>query len=58
MVATASKMLPLGSKAPDFTLIDTRNNEWVSLNQIKSPIATVIMFLCNHCPYVKHIQEK
>lgn len=58
MVATASNMLPLGSKAPDFTLVDTRNDQWVSLAQIKSPIATVIMFLCNHCPYVKHIQTK
>ncbi|MCW8399171.1 thioredoxin family protein [Legionella sp. PATHC038] len=58
MVATASNMLPLGSKAPDFTLVDTRNDHLVSLAQIKSPIATVIMFLCNHCPYVKHIQTK
>ena len=58
MVATASNMLPLGSKAPDFTLVDTRNDQLISLSQIKSPIATVIMFLCNHCPFVKHIQEK
>ncbi|KTC91415.1 thioredoxin family protein [Fluoribacter dumoffii] len=58
MVATASTMLPLGSKAPDFTLVDTRNNQLVSLEHIKSPIATVIMFLCNHCPYVKHVQAK
>jgi len=51
-------MLPLGTKAPDFTLIDTRTKQLVSLEKLKSSIATVIMFLSNHCPYVKHIQEK
>lgn len=58
MVATASNMLPLGSKATDFTLVDTRNNQLVSLAKVKSPIATVIMFLANHCPFVKHVQKK
>ena len=58
MAETASKMLPLGSKAPDFTLIDTLTNQLVSLKDYCSPVATVIMFLSNHCPYVKHIQKK
>jgi thiol-disulfide isomerase/thioredoxin len=58
MVAATSIMVPLGSEAPDFNLLDTRNNQWVSLKDYKSDIATVIMFLCNHCPYVKHIQKK
>ncbi|MFT4060041.1 MAG: thioredoxin family protein [Legionella sp.] len=58
MVATPSNMLPLGSKAPEFTLIDTRNEQMVSLAESKSAIATVIMFLSNHCPYVKHVQPK
>ncbi|KTD11928.1 putative thiol-disulfide isomerase [Legionella gratiana] len=58
MVATLSTMLPLGSKAADFNLVDTRNNQMVSLAQSRSSIATVIMFLCNHCPFVKHIQVK
>lgn len=58
MAATPSNMLPLGSKAPDFSLIDTRTNEMVALEKSKSPIATVIMFLSNHCPYVKHVQPK
>ena len=53
---TASNMLPLGSKAQDVTLVDTRTNRRVSLEECQSPIATVIMFLSNHCPYVKHIQ--
>ena len=58
MVATASNMLPLGSKAPDFTLIDTKTDQLISLEKSKSSIATVIMFLSNHCPYVKHVQPK
>ncbi len=56
MPETASTMLPLGSKAPDFTLVDTRTDQQISLRECRSPIATVIMFLSNHCPYVKHIQ--
>ena len=58
MAETASNMLPLGSKAKDFTLIDTRSNRLVSLENYRSSSATVIMFLSNHCPYVKHIQTK
>lgn len=58
MVATLSNMLPLGSKAADFNLVDTRNNQMISLEQSKSSVATVIMFLSNHCPFVKHIQVK
>jgi peroxiredoxin len=58
MAKTASNMLPLGSKATPFTLIDTRTNQLVSLDEYKSSIATVIMFLSNHCPYVKHVQVK
>src|SRR5262245_5215833 len=58
MAETASNMLPLGSKASNFSLIDTRSNQLVSLEDYRSLIATVIMFLSNHCPYVKHIQTK
>jgi peroxiredoxin len=58
MAAVNSYMLPLGSKASDFTLIDTRNNQLFSLLKSKPALATVIMFLCNHCPYVKHVQAK
>jgi len=58
MAETPSNMLPLGSKAPAFTLTDTRSNKLVSLQDYQSSVATVIMFLCNHCPYVKHIQTK
>lgn len=57
-MAVHSAMLPLGTIAPDFTLLDTCSNQQRSLSEFKSNIATVIMFLCNHCPYVKYIQPK
>jgi thiol-disulfide isomerase/thioredoxin len=57
MAETASTMLALGTKAPDFTLFDVVSQQWLSLSELASPLATVIMFICNHCPYVKHIQK-
>jgi peroxiredoxin len=57
MALTASSMLPLGSKAPDFTLFDVISGKQLSLQALKSPIATVVMFICNHCPFVVHIQR-
>jgi len=50
-------MLPLGTKAPDFTLWCVVNEQEYSLDDLKSDKATVIMFICNHCPYVKHVQN-
>src|SRR5690348_15482728 len=58
MAETPSTMIPLGTKAPDFTLLDTRCNKRFALHDLHPPLATVIMFLCNHCPYVKLIQKK
>ncbi len=58
MALTLSTMLPLGTRAPDFNLIDVCTHQLTSLDQMKSDIATVVMFICNHCPYVKHIQTK
>jgi peroxiredoxin len=57
MAATPSKMIELGSKAPDFDLFDVISRQKVSLRSMRSKIATVIMFICNHCPYVKHINQ-
>jgi thiol-disulfide isomerase/thioredoxin len=51
-------MLPLGTIAPDFTLPDTVSGQEMSLQSLKSDVATLIMFICNHCPYVKHIQAQ
>lgn len=56
MVLTPSTMVPLGSTAPDFKLPDVVSGQDMSLDELKSDTATVIMFICNHCPYVKHIQ--
>ena len=49
--------IPLGFKAPDFTLLDTNTGENKSLSELSSDLATVVMFICNHCPYVKHINQ-
>jgi peroxiredoxin len=54
MVVTASKMLDLGTSAPDFNLPDTQGNI-VSLGDFKDAPALLIIFMCNHCPFVKHV---
>ncbi len=54
MVRTASTMLPLGTQAPDFTLTNTDGLS-VSLSDFRDKKALVIIFMCNHCPYVKHV---
>ena len=51
-------MIPLGSPAPDFTLPDVVSNAPVSLHSAAGKLATVVMFICNHCPYVKHINPQ
>ncbi len=56
MAKTPSTMVPLGSAAPDFKLPDTVSGKTYTLGDLKSEVATVVMFLCNHCPYVKHLQ--
>ncbi len=57
MAETPSKMIPLGTVAPEFSLRDAVTGNVMSLGELKSDIASVIMFICNHCPYVKHINE-
>ncbi|WP_018479141.1 thioredoxin family protein [Pontibacter roseus] len=54
----ASTALPLGTVAPNFALLDTVSDKLVSLQDVVSSRATVIMFLCNHCPYVRHILDE
>jgi peroxiredoxin len=51
-------MLPLGTQAPDFELFDTVSGTHLSLEDIKGPKGTVIMFICNHCPFVIHVNEQ
>ena len=57
MVMTPSTMMPLGTLAPDFELWDTVSEKMITLKDLKSEKATTIMFICNHCPYVKHVLE-
>ena len=57
MALTPSNMIPLGTKAPNFTLLDTVSGKLMSLDQLKAEHGTVIMFICNHCPFVQHLQE-
>jgi len=58
MAVTPSNMMDLGTQAPKFTLLDTVSGENLSLSDIKSDIATVIMFICNHCPFVLHVNPE
>ena len=57
MAATPSTMLPLGTPAPDFALPDTNGNV-VSLGDFADAKALVVMFICNHCPFVKHVRSE
>jgi peroxiredoxin len=56
-MAISSTMLPLGTRAPDFTLPAT-DGSTVALADFAAAPALLVMFLCNHCPYVKHVQEE
>ena len=50
-------MLPLGTQAPDFSLVNT-DSQTVSLSDFSGKPALLVMFICNHCPFVKHIAEE
>lgn len=57
MALTPSTMLPLGTKAPDFTLVDVVSQETINLsNFASSKKGLLIIFLCCHCPFVKHVE--
>ncbi len=58
MAQTPSNMLPLGTGAIDFNLIDTTTDKYVSLKDVKGEKATLIMFICNHCPFVLHVNSE
>ena len=55
MARTPSNMLPLGTKAPHFSLPDTVSGQTLSLENLKGIKGTVVMFICNHCPFVIHV---
>ncbi|MFP4123479.1 thioredoxin family protein [Coleofasciculus sp.] len=56
MARTASTMLPLGTKAPEFQLPDVVSGETISLDRFAGKQGLVVIFLCRHCPFVKHVQ--
>lgn len=58
MAATPSNMMPLGTIAPDFTLFDTISGDSKNLSCLKGEKGSVVMFICNHCPYVIHIKDQ
>jgi peroxiredoxin len=57
MVRTLSTMLPLGTKAPDFSLVNI-DGRTVSLESFQGAPALLVMFICNHCPFVKHVADE
>ncbi|MCF6280308.1 MAG: thioredoxin family protein [Flavobacteriaceae bacterium] len=58
MARTPSNMIPLGTIAPDFILFDTIFGQNVSLQNLKGKKGTVIFFICNHCPFVIHVNKE
>jgi len=57
-MAIPSTMLPLGTKAPGFELPDVTTGRTVSLSDFEDREALLVMFICRHCPYVKHVREE
>ena len=51
-------MLALGTKAPDFSLFDTVSGQTLSLDELQGEKGTVVMFICNHCPFVVHVNPE
>ena len=58
MALTPSTMLALGTSAPDFRLPDTVSGKTLALADVRGAKGTVVMFICNHCPYVKHVNDE
>lgn len=58
MARTSSNMLALGTTAPDFYLPDTTSQENKSFNDVKGTKGTLVLFICNHCPYVLYVLEE
>ena len=58
MARTPSNMIELGSDLPDFELINTINNQLFSNKILNLDLGTLVMFICNHCPFVVHILDE
>jgi thiol-disulfide isomerase/thioredoxin len=57
MARTESAMLALGTQAPDFHLLDVLHRDKVSITSQAGPKGLLVMFICRHCPFVKHVEE-
>ena len=58
MARTESYMLPLNTKAPHFSLTNGIDQNQLTLDQVKGSSGTLVIFMCNHCPYVLHLLDK
>ena len=58
MARTPSNMVNLGTKAPSFKLINTINDELITSETLFNKNGTIIMFICNHCPFVVHVLDE
>jgi peroxiredoxin len=58
MARTESTMLSLGTQAPDFNLPDVVSGQMIALDSFAGKQALLVMFICRHCPFVKHIQQE
>jgi thiol-disulfide isomerase/thioredoxin len=58
MARTESNMTPLGFTAPEFFMKDTNSNDFFTFSGCKGEKGTLVMFICNHCPFVLHVMEE
>lgn len=58
MALTESNSVALGTRAPDFELLDVANGGLRNLTELRGERGTLVMFICNHCPYVKHVEQE
>jgi peroxiredoxin len=57
MARTESTMQPLGMQAPDFSLLDVVSGKTIKRDDAKGAAGVLVMFLCVHCPFVKHVEQ-
>ena len=58
MSLTPTEPKELGFLAPDFRLIDTASNKDKNYSELRGELGTVVMFICNHCPFVVHVRDE
>jgi peroxiredoxin len=58
MTRTTSNTVAIGTLAPNFSLKDTNSSEWFSFQDLKGEKGTLVVFICNHCPFVHHVIDE